>query len=75
MDVRDEKGRGTYTIDRIWKKSYFAKSLCGWCSCSYCDGSSAFLDPNKQRNSTNCAGVTRPYEGTKESYRPEIIDK
>lgn len=30
-------GEGTYTIDRIWKKSYFAKSLCGWCSCSYCE--------------------------------------
>jgi hypothetical protein len=23
----------TYTIDRIWKKSYFAKSLWGWWGC------------------------------------------
>lgn len=22
-------------MERIWKKSYLAKSLCGWCSWSY----------------------------------------
>ena len=49
-------GRETYTIDKIWKKSYFAKSLCGWCSCSCCDGSSAFRSL-KLRNSTNCVRV------------------
>ena len=26
--------RGTYTMERIWKKSYLAKSLWGWCGCS-----------------------------------------
>jgi hypothetical protein len=25
---------GTYTMDRIWKKSYLAKSLWGWCGCN-----------------------------------------
>lgn len=66
-------GEGTYTIDRIWKKSYFAKSLCGWCSCSYCEVSSAFISLTWHLDELRES--TPSYDGTKKSYRPEIIDK
>ena len=37
MDVEGggKGGRKAYTMERIWKKSYLAKSLWGWCSCSW----------------------------------------
>lgn len=64
-------GRGTYTIDRIWKKSYFAKSLCGWCSCSYCDGSSAFLDPISRETRR----IAREYRASTKARRNLTVQK
>lgn len=50
------------TIDRIWKKSYLAKSLCGWCGCSYWE--------ERSQRTTRRGGMRG--QGT---HSPKVVDK
>lgn len=43
-------------MDKIWKKSYLAKSLCGWCSCS-CDHVRFSLPGKKKGKKTHSPEV------------------
>lgn len=49
-------------MERIWKKSYLAKSLWGWCSWSC-------------RSKNNQPGIRRNIGIPLSTYRPEVVDK